>query len=336
MKRIVNAKEMENRRLKRENMNIKTEIQTCKELLRRGEQIATESISTLANQLQNENKELKSSIASLQKNIVDLAKEQKLEWVAAIASKAAEDARETKEKFLQLMLEKTSLADSLNKSYKDLSKSRVDCVKYKQLLSRVIEANNVNLKRQDVYEIGLNEEVYESLAIEEFVKLEESEEAPSSSQCKELGGSAVALIGGPFISATIKVEKDDEVPTIAETIDEAAAMAEEKVDVKVEGVNPARGKENRAMSSCKDAKTDLAKPFGESQSPKTTPSKPLQTPNRSKEEKSVKFSSAVKTDFIDSTKEQYEQSKQARARSKVIVQRIRIPSKAPSKSSEPN
>lgn len=331
MKKSVNAKEMENRRLKRENMNIKTEILTCSELLRRGEQIATESTSTLASQLLNENKKLKSSLASSQKNIEDLATEKKLEWVAAIVSTATKDARETKEKFLQLSLEKTSLAESLNKSYKDLSKSRLDCVKYRQLLSRVIDANKVKLKRQDVYEIGFDEEVYASLAIEEFEKLEESEEASSSSQGDELGGSTIASIDardrlGPFVSATIKVEKDDEVLTMTETIDEAEAMAEEKVQVKVE---ERKGKENRAVSSCKDVKTDLVKPFGESQSPKATSSKPLQTPNRNKEEKSVKFSSAVKTEFIDSTKEQYEQSKQARVRTKLIVHRICIPSKAP-------
>lgn len=312
MKRSFNAKEMEIRRLKREAMNIRTEIQTCSSLLMRGEQIAIQTLSTHVSQLQSDNKRLQNLLASTEKKLIDLAqKTPSLGWIESVISTANNETREINDKLFKLMVDKTSLADNLSKNQRELAKARLDCVKFKILLRRIVDKSNLELCQNDFLDIGLDEEVFEGLKINPLESLDEQMDLSNCSSF-QLSESTVELLGGR--------------ERLGNVIPLPVPAAEKSTDKpKDDSVN--ENKENLRniiKEHQQAAKTPIAppKPFHRS-----NPSPKLE------KERTVKFSNSVETKVIDSNQEQFEESKQARKRQAVIVKRIVIPSKPAAKNS---
>lgn len=233
MKKSFNAKEMEIRRLRRENMNIKNEIQACSNLLMRGEQIAIQTLSAHVFQLQNDNKKLEKQLASAETNLMDLAKKNpSLGWIESLLSTASNDTREVKDKRYQLMLEKSSLAENLNKNQRELAKARLDCVKFKILLSRIVDENNLCLCADDFFDIGIDEEVFEGLKVEKFESLDHHIEQSSNlsfSQIEEVStysGGRERDIVSLSASVPVKICGDPEGKYIIENKENVKATIE--------------------------------------------------------------------------------------------------------------
>lgn len=202
MKKSFNAKELEIRRLKRENTNIKNEIQACSNLLTRGEQVAIQTLTHRVNQLQAENKKLENQLVESEKKLIDLAKKKNLGWIESLLSTANNEARDLKNKFFAASLQNTSLADNFNKTQKELAKARLDNVKYKVALARIIEANNIDIDDDDIMQFVADDA--DILRAESNL----SSEAPES-----LNESTIILLGGRERLGTfappIKVESCD-------------------------------------------------------------------------------------------------------------------------------
>ena len=312
MKKLFNAKEIEIRRLKRENMNIKSQIESCSSLLMRGEQIEIQTLSAQVSQLQSDNIKLESNLTSTTKMLVDLTqKTPGLEWVGSVVSTNNNEIIGYNDKIFKSLIEKTSLANNLNKIQKELAKTGLDCVKFKNLISRIVDKNNIELCQKDFLDIGFDEEVFESLKVEKFEDLEEQSEPSPNCSSFQLSESTIELIGGRerlghviplYASAPENSNKDDDV------------------------------KENKENTTIivKDHKSDVNK---------SSPVKPPSSPSQLKvslnfeKEKVVKFSNVLETKVIDTTQEQYEQSRQARKRPALTVHQIVIPSKTVAKSS---
>lgn len=197
MKKSFNAKEMEIRRLKRENMNIKMEIQACSDLLLRGEQIEIQTLSTQVAQLMNDNKRLENLVASTELKLFDLAKKTpSLGWLESVLSTANNETRRLKDELFQLMVEKSSLADNVKKNQRELAKTRLDIVKFKILLGRIVVKNNLQLSEHEFIDIGLDLEVFEALKIEQFEALQEQDQATGDYSSYQLSESTIELLGG--------------------------------------------------------------------------------------------------------------------------------------------
>jgi len=95
MKKSYNSKEIEIRRLRRENTNIKNEIQACATLLMRGERIESEALKSQINQLTLELKKLERTLKETQQKVIDLAKRQNLGWIESILLSSSDDQRES-------------------------------------------------------------------------------------------------------------------------------------------------------------------------------------------------------------------------------------------------
>lgn len=304
MKKSYNAKEVEIRRLKRENMNIKQEIETCSSLLMRGEQIAIQALSAQVSQLQCENRRLEGLLEANQKNLIDLANEQNLGWIDSLLSTASSETRDLKDKQVTLMMQKTLLAENLNKIQRELAKARLDCVKFKMLVARLLDANSIQFNPYDYFDIGLDDDVLESLKTEEYEALSDPNETINNSDV--LSESEIVLLGGrkrlgPLISPPTPARE-----VVSRSEDEAAVNEENLLN---------------------QIKSETVK------TPTKSPAKPLKQLQPCME-KAVKFSKVIESIVIDSTQEQFEQSKQARKRQGIIVKRIIIPSKAPLKTIE--
>src|SRR5690349_20345933 len=107
-------------------MNIKKEIQACSSLLRRGEQIATETMSAQINKLRSDNTNLEGRLKITEQRLIDLATDQKLEWVDSILSTSSMETSKLRSEQMTLLMQKTSLAENLQKNQKDLAKVRLD------------------------------------------------------------------------------------------------------------------------------------------------------------------------------------------------------------------
>lgn len=299
MKKAYNSKEMEIRRLKRENMNIKQEIQACSNLLNRGQQLALQTLSAHVNQLKNDNKKLERLLVEMEAKLFDLAKEQNLGWIESVLSSANNETRDLKDKVFSLMVDKTSLAENCEKNMRELAKVRLDCVKLKICLGRIVDLHSIKLNEDDFYDIGLDHDVLANLKTEEFESLEESNILSPNNDSATLSESTIKLLGG------------------------RSRLGNFAPEIKITLPSPDKLKN--------DDKENIKSPPVNLPSPKKSPLKQVQPTD---DVKSVKFSDAVETKVIDNTREGYEMSKLARKRPGVVVKRIVIPSKAPAKKIE--
>lgn len=298
MKKLFNSKEMEIRRLKRENHNIKTEIQTCSSLLRRGQQIELQTLNNQVGFLHNENRKLSKELTEMEKKLKDLASDQNLEWIQSLMTSATFETRDLKDKLMREMMEKTSLSDNFARAQRELAKARLDCVKLKILLGRIVDANGIKIDENDFDDIDIEQEVLENLKIEEFESLDGSMTLETMDDGTELNESTITLIGG------------------RERLGNFIPPKEEKIELD--------SKENLKVSSS-------PKP---SISPRIEPLKPIPIPKHSsnkEESKVVNFSSTVETKVIETTRAQFEESNQARKRNPIVVKRIVISSRATKK-----
>lgn len=307
LKKQFKSKEIEIHRLRRENVNIKQEIQTCSSLLARGEQIALQTLSDHISELQNNNKKLEKHLAETENALNDLARKQNQEWVDSLLLMANSEARELKDKLFTMMMEKTLLADSLMKNQKDQSKARLECIKFRILLSRIIESHKLKINEQDVIESGFDQDLLDTLNADYLDKSEEDlheiTEPELSYDSSALGESTIIILGG-------REHLGNAVPSL---ITDKASSAKNE------------GNQNVETSHLK------------SKSVMNTPMKELQTgpaPAIRHAEKTIKFSEHVETKIIDVKPEEFEQSQQARKRPKLVFKRIMIPSKTVTKSSE--
>lgn len=290
MKKAYNAKEMEIRRLKRENLNIKSEIQSCNKLLERGEQLSSNHTKIYITQLESDKHKLEMQLISMEQKLIDMSKQQKMHWVETILTSTSKESRDLKDKNYILLREKTSLADSHARVLKDLAKARLDGIKLKSLLGRIVVEHKLEIDENNYCDIGIEDEVFENLKVEPFEMIdvddfidERSIKPEDESISGVLNESTIILLGG----------RD----RLGNAIPPAKFIEENK--------------ENAIISPVKSVKTEVSPPS------------PLK-------EKIVHFSNNVETKFIDSTKEAFEASQEARKKKPAFtVKRIIIPSKAP-------
>lgn len=295
MKKLFNSKEIEIRRLKRENCNIKTEIQTCSGLLQRGEQIEVQTLNAQVTFLHNENRKLLKELMEMEKKLVDLANEQNLGWIESLMTSASTETRDLKEKLMQVMIEKASLVDIFAKSQKELSKARLDCVKLKILLGRIVEANSIKINENDFLDIGVDQEVLENLKNDEFKIFDIPKTTENHNE--ELNESTIVLIGGRERLGKFN-------PQESSKIEKKENFLLASKPPLVPGAQVLKDHQENCESSEKEAK------------------------------KSIKFSNKVEMKMIDKTPEEFQQSNQARKRNPIVVKRIIIASKPSVKKAE--
>lgn len=321
MKKAFNAKELEIRRLKRENTNIKNEIQACSNLLARGEQVAIQTLTHRVNQLQAENKKLEGLLVDSEKKLVDLAKGKNLGWIESLLSTANNESRDLKNKFFAASLQTTSLADNYNKTQRELAKARLDSVKYKVALARIVEAHNIEIDDVDLMQFVADDS--DLLRAESNLSVE----APES-----LNESTIILLGGRERLGTfappVKVDSDDK----ENSCDVESTKNEPKPVFLKSPLKPvgqaALPEANQIKKETEQATKTPGTPkkISISSSPliarrEKAPADPKPAPeSKTPPQKSVKFSSKVSTAIVDGDPE-------PRKRAGIVVKRIIIPSK---------
>ncbi|KAG5674482.1 hypothetical protein PVAND_004450 [Polypedilum vanderplanki] len=302
MKRAVNAREMEIRRLKRENLNIKSEIETCNQLLKRGEQVASSHTKIYITQLEADKQNLQRLLRESEEKLLDVLNEKKLHWVESVLTATTKESRNLQDKNYVLLREKTLLADNHSKILKDLSKARLDGIKLKVLLGRIVDEFNIKINESHYSDIGVEHEIFENLqladystndSIQSLNKFEEEEENVSIKDAGELNESTIILLGGRERLGNAIPKK--EIP------------------------------ENIILKNTEEKENELKNPhvpfmIDIKQEPIEVKKSPLQ-------EKSVQFSSNITTKVIDKTEEEFKASNEARKKPAIIVKRIVIPSR---------
>lgn len=304
MKKSFNAKEMEIRRLKRENATIKQEIQACSNILLRGDQIALKTQREHAALLMNENGKLREELMMSEKKLIDLANEQNLGWIESLLSTANVETRSLKDKLFANMLEQSSLSDHLKKNMDELGKARLDCVKLKMLLRQLVSSNGIKINDDDFKDIKLDPDILENLKVEEYETLEEYPiDSPIKFDSESLNESTIILLGG-------RERLGNAIPSLTpEKIRSGDSECKENASITQVSVvsSPASYISNISSEKSLSPLKELA------QNP----------PIIIKEEsKIVKFSEIIEAKDIDKTDEGYQQSKLAKMRQGVTVKRI--------------
>ncbi|CAO1363493.1 unnamed protein product [Diamesa hyperborea] len=314
MKKAYNAKDMEIRRLKRENCNIKQEIQACSNLFKRSDQVLLQSLNSRVSQLLRDNRNLEQLLATAEKNFIELAKTQNIDWIESLLVTSNNDTRDLKDKLYQCLLEKSSLGDILQKTQKELAKYRLDGVKLKILLGRLVDENNIKINETNYMDIGIDSEFLESLKQDDNKGAELSPDMiGDESVCDELGENTMFLITTKRTfqqEFAMREEKPQEVPKIREPVPENTNCYKDL------------NKENCVTDKFSFVQPSAVKPLTEK---KTNFSPEI---IKTDDIKSVKFSEVNETKSIDETQEQFEQSKLARKKAPVMIKRINIPSRA--------
>jgi hypothetical protein len=267
-----------------------------------------QSLTIRVSQLQQEKRNLEGLLITSEKNLTDLAKSMKIDWVESLLETANNETRDLKEKLYALMVQKSSLDDNYYRIEKDLAKSRLDKVKLKILLGRIIDENNIDILKSNYKDIDIEPELMENLKHENFENIECSpdikQEDESIIDSGMLNESTIILLGGhdrlakflpqSLVSDILKGEKHEE---------------------KENELKPLMKHEPMPQSGVSLSKI----PLKESQ----------ETECKMGGIRAVKFSELVEAKSIDRSYEQLEQSKEARKKHGVIVKRIVIPSKQP-------
>lgn len=400
MKKAFNAKEIEIRRLKRENLNIKSEIQACSNQLKRGELLSSNHLKIYVSNLECEKKNLESQLKMMEERLTDLAKEQKMHWVETVLTSSSREARELKDKHYVLLREKTALADSHSKTLKELAKMRLDGIKLKSLLGRIVDDFKIKIDETKYDDLDIDEDIFENLRLEQYaaldsVDLSENKQEKDDSNAM-LNESTIILLGGrdklgnavPTIreSDLVKpknvfgpsnsnevnygsgkaysftrefyksLKSDDDLytkdPVSTKLCSGSSNSGRQLEDIKPENLQSSPNKETTPLFSFQIPKTEvnmcnakltssikLEKVNNEVKSStsdkenaassnlsKLVPKPEVQLPLKNK---TLQFSNKVETKVIDSTKEEYEASKEARKKPAFTVTRIVIPSRIP-------
>jgi hypothetical protein len=165
----------------------------CTSLLRRGDQVEVQSLRSQVNFLHSENRKLTMEMAEMEKKLKDLVSEQNLGWIESLMTSANYESRDLKEKLMREMMDKTSLSDNFARAQKDLAHARLDCVKLKILLSRIVDMNEIRINENDFLDVDIDQEVLENLKIDKFEP--KSPEAAGEDNAS-LNESTIILIGG--------------------------------------------------------------------------------------------------------------------------------------------
>lgn len=296
MKKSCNAKEIEIRRLKREKTNIKQEIQACSNLFKHSENLMIQSLKTSVLQLKKENSNLEGLLFTSEKNLIDLAKSMKIDWVESLLETANNETRELKERLYALMVQKSSLDDNFYKIEKELAKARLDKIKLKILLGRIVEENNIDISQSNFTDLDIEPEVLENLKQE---KIETLEYSPDIKHKMALGPTNIH--------------------------NETSSNSLSRYDLKATNIED---KENELKQALKQELPSQLNAIA-LKSPLKQVQKAPATEDKIDSIRAVKFSELVETKTIDRTNEQLEQSKESRKKHGVVVKRIVIPSKLP-------
>lgn len=297
MKKLFTSKEIEIRQLKRENRNIKEEIQSCSNLIKRGEQIVIQTLTARISELEHDNKSLENRLALTEKQLLDIANQKDLGWIESLLTIGNHDQRDLKDKQMKLMLENSAFAENLQKKQKELAKSRLDCINFKILLGRIVDKNNIIVSEQDFDDLELDHEIFENLQSDHIESGNATEEASPSVFDDGLNESTIQLLGGrELLGHAIPT------PVLAPVL----TKQEEKENCKnIKSEENLLARSNPHLAAVENIQE--------------------QKPNQ---EKRVNFSEIVESKFIDTTQQQFEESKQARKRPGVIFKKFVIPSKS--------
>jgi len=211
--------------------------------------------------------------------------------------------RKLKQKKINFPFESVFL-DNLNKSRREAAKLRLDCVKFKILLGRIVDENSIRLCHNDFLDIGLDEEVFEALKIEEYETLEEQDEPSSNCSSFQLNESTIVLIGGrerlgnvlpPLAPGKSTDDTENENKENLRNI-----VKEYQASVPVKSPTPSPKAQHQFKASLK---LEMEKPL------------------------------KLSKNLLEANQEQFEQTKQPRKQQSIVVKRIVIPSKTTAKPS---
>lgn len=197
MKNLLNFKEFEIRRLKRENQNIKHEIQSCSTLLMRSEKINSEAFQSHVHQLEKSVKQLERELKETQEKLVDLAKDRNLGWIDSIITVNEANQRESRERLMKAMMDNSLLSDNLLNVQRDLVTVQMKNLQLRTLISRILERKSIKVIESDYDGLGFDSEFIESL---NFEKIENKENESWNASELTFGEDAT-------VNFTIKREK---------------------------------------------------------------------------------------------------------------------------------
>lgn len=196
-----------------------------------------------------------------------------------------------------------------------IDRFRLDSVKLKILLCRLVDEHNIKINEINYLDIGIDSEFMESLKQDDNKGAEtSSDKTADDSVCDELGENTMFLI-------TTKRTFQQEFLAMREEMSRDVPKMQEAVQENTNGFEDSN-KENCVINKFSFIQPSSAKPLTEKKinlSPEIIKTDDI---------KSVKFSEVVETKSIDETQEQFEQLKLARKKAPVMIKRINIPSRA--------
>jgi hypothetical protein len=345
MRKAFNAKEMEIRRLRRENLNIKAEIQSCSSLLNRSDSLVLQNLKLQVAQLEGEKKTLETQLKEMEMRLIDMSKEQNLRWIETMMTSASKEVREMKDKVFVLMREKNSVIDNCSKTMKDLSRAKLEIVKYKTLLGRIVDEFKVKIKPEKYFDIGVSEEFLDNLKSDDMdvddqeESIKNDEEMNEDSITENLNESTIELLGG-------RVKLGNALPDLTKgnelSFKSVASSSRNDIGSEIEDKTLNRAFEENSKvkalmsesSSISSSKTTSSITVNSQESKIDSVSKenPQNHPTRAT---AIPYKPILQEKIPTVNESTKDESRLARKRAPIMVKRIIIPSKVPKKEEKP-
>lgn len=342
MRKAFNAKEIEIRRLRRENLNIKSEIQSCSSLLNRGESLVLQNLKLRVAQLEGEQKTLEALLKEMEMRLIDISKEQNLRWIETMMTSSSKEVREMKDKIFVLTREKNSVIDNCSKTMKDLSRAKLDVVKYKTLLGRIVDEFKLKIKPEKYSDIGVSNEFLDNLKFDEIedesmdqsVKMEEEDMNDSSiaGNLNELNESTIHLLGGrEKLGMAVPDKNEISFKNIASS--SRAEIDDGTLDRAFKNTETSSGfAENSSLKNTTEKCGEKSQEISNENVAKENSENPQ---SRSISTTSIPYKTILQEKIPTVNETDKDESRLTRKRPPIMVKRIIIPSKAPKKEEKP-
>ncbi|XP_055919820.1 protein Spindly [Eupeodes corollae] len=134
MKKIFNESQHEIRRLKRENVAMHTELQTCSTIFCSADKVYKEKLNERILQLLKQNEDLEKKLMFTQQELLSLANDKGVVWLDSMLLFCKQETEDMKQEIHSVRIQKGILEEKLRNSQQELAKWRFEALKLRCIL----------------------------------------------------------------------------------------------------------------------------------------------------------------------------------------------------------
>ncbi|XP_065355908.1 protein Spindly [Calliphora vicina] len=165
MKKIYNDSEHEIRRLKRENISMHTELETCSSIFCNADKIYQEKLNERVRHLLNQNEELERKLQWTQDRLKEVANDKGVLFLDSMLSFCKKETDDLKSQLHSVRIQKASLEEQLRNALQDMARWRFESLKSRCILmdrEHLLIENKISFKPIQAIEYNITEKEQEA------------------------------------------------------------------------------------------------------------------------------------------------------------------------------